>query len=1166
MRSIKYELKDSYGIAGLRNRIADATISDNKWLYGNINLNDYLEWRSSKTDKQIEDGDRESSLLGFWLEALRLGFVFSKQSHAPNDFNETALQDLFETLDDDLKHVLDRKKWCDFIKIGTPKTNDQGRLKKQIKNLLKGNKREEIEKTLNESDDELKEKINRIADVFAKNKSDKYTIFKLDKPNTEKYPRINDVQVAFFCHPDFEEITERDRTKTLDLIINRFNKRYEITENKKDDKTSNRMALYSLNQGYIPRVLNDLFLFVKDNEDDFSQFLSDLENFFSFSNEQIKIIKERLKKLKKYAEPIPGKPQLADKWDDYASDFGGKLESWYSNRIEKLKKIPESVSDLRNNLEKIRNVLKKQNNASKILELSQKIIEYIRDYGVSFEKPEIIKFSWINKTKDGQKKVFYVAKMADREFIEKLDLWMADLRSQLNEYNQDNKVSFKKKGKKIEELGVLDFALNKAKKNKSTKNENGWQQKLSESIQSAPLFFGEGNRVRNEEVYNLKDLLFSEIKNVENILMSSEAEDLKNIKIEYKEDGAKKGNYVLNVLARFYARFNEDGYGGWNKVKTVLENIAREAGTDFSKYGNNNNRNAGRFYLNGRERQVFTLIKFEKSITVEKILELVKLPSLLDEAYRDLVNENKNHKLRDVIQLSKTIMALVLSHSDKEKQIGGNYIHSKLSGYNALISKRDFISRYSVQTTNGTQCKLAIGKGKSKKGNEIDRYFYAFQFFKNDDSKINLKVIKNNSHKNIDFNDNENKINALQVYSSNYQIQFLDWFFEKHQGKKTSLEVGGSFTIAEKSLTIDWSGSNPRVGFKRSDTEEKRVFVSQPFTLIPDDEDKERRKERMIKTKNRFIGIDIGEYGLAWSLIEVDNGDKNNRGIRQLESGFITDNQQQVLKKNVKSWRQNQIRQTFTSPDTKIARLRESLIGSYKNQLESLMVAKKANLSFEYEVSGFEVGGKRVAKIYDSIKRGSVRKKDNNSQNDQSWGKKGINEWSFETTAAGTSQFCTHCKRWSSLAIVDIEEYELKDYNDNLFKVKINDGEVRLLGKKGWRSGEKIKGKELFGPVKDAMRPNVDGLGMKIVKRKYLKLDLRDWVSRYGNMAIFICPYVDCHHISHADKQAAFNIAVRGYLKSVNPDRAIKHGDKGLSRDFLCQEEGKLNFEQIGLL
>ena len=238
--------------------------------------------------------------------------------------------------------------------------------------------------------------------------------------------------------------------------------------------------------------------------------------------------------------------------------------------------------------------------------------------------------------------------------------------------------------------------------------------------------------------------------------------------------------------------------------------------------------------------------------------------------------------------------------------------------------------------------------------------------------------------------------------------------------------------------------------------------------------------------------------------------------------------------------------------------------------LHDLMLQKQARLSFEYEVSSFESGGARVTKIYDSIKRGIIRKKENNTQNTQSWGKKkkdGIDiPWGLETTAAGTSQFCTKCGRWAMLGIFDAQDYELTNAEDGLCKTNIIDGEIRLLSS---NPGTKMKGEDIKKLVYRAMRPNIIdeegkkiGHGMKIVKDGLSTEEWNNLTRRFGvgkprgNMGIFVCPYTDCNYLADADIQAAFNIAVRGYIKTINPNIANKLG--GLNKIFLTQEEARL--------
>jgi hypothetical protein len=1203
MRSIKYELKDPSGINGLRDQIAEAVASDNKWLYGNINLNDYLEWRASKTDQQITNGEREASFLGFWLRSLSLGFVFSKQSHAVFDFtvDERAKDTLFNRIPENLRNRINRDSWFQFYSARKDgKTGVVGVFNKD-------NRKDKDVKTLLDSYDSFKDNNNRAEERI------KLFITDYQEQSEDDFPKYDSKNVSWHCYPDIE-LTEQDPTKLLDAIIKHYNGRYNLTENKKDDETSNRMGLYSLNQGLMYGVLSNFFQFVRKGE--FTEYLMSVKNFFKYSDADTEKIKSKLDALSEYAKQIPEKPQTVTSWSKYVGDFGGKLESWYSNRAEKLKKIPEQISALYDLIEKIENTLKNQTDATEEKQLLAEIKAEIVDHRVLLDKPEEVVFSWRvvkedKKTHEKTELDYFVKKLADRDFTERLELWLADLRSKLNYYNQQNKVAVTKK-KKTEEVGILDNALNGADKDENGENKKGWQKKLSAKVQSAPLFFGESKRQLWEETYNLKSLITTETDKIKKIL--DKANDLDKIVIKYEEelskDGSvkengKKGSYYVNVLARTYSRYSENGFNGNTEVEQVLENIAKKIGVSFADYDNHSNNGARRFYLSGKERGRFKAVEWGGTVSAKEILDASGLLQLLDKVK---TNFNQENLLRDVVQLSKTITAMALSSADKKEQIESNYTHSKLGGYISIISKRQFIARYQVQATGtdgnknnafagGNQVTLGIGKGLSKKNNETNKYFYAFKDLASDENqKTHLdKICKakdntdnpNGKERDIVTTPENTRYTALQVYSSKYQIQFLDWFFgnqkdnrkdvayNPHRSKKTNLKIAGAFTIVEKTVDIDWSGVNPTCKVEN----DNRIFVSQPFEIIP----MSKPEFSDEKVKNRYVGVDIGEYGLAWSLVAVDDT-QNPVKVTQLERGFIADIQQQVLKKEVKSWRENQVRQTFTSMDTKVARLRESLIGSYRNQLESLALVKNATLSFEYEVSGFEVGSNKVAKVYDSIKRSSVLKgKENKSENEQNWGKLSNHNWAKETTAAGTSQFCTKkhegFPQWASLDLDENSDYKLEEYQDGLLKTKLDSGHyVRLFAPHG-KAGDMVKGKDLKGMIYKAMRPNmfVDSEqktifgGMKIVEEKLGSEKFRELQKTFGagkdrgNIGVYICPYIDCHHISDADLQAAFNIAVRGYLKSANPEKAKKPGDAGLSREFLTTEQARLDFSPVAL-
>lgn len=40
-------------------------------------------------------------------------------------------------------------------------------------------------------------------------------------------------------------------------------------------------------------------------------------------------------------------------------------------------------------------------------------------------------------------------------------------------------------------------------------------------------------------------------------------------------------------------------------------------------------------------------------------------------------------------------------------------------------------------------------------------------------------------------------------------------------------------------------------------------------------------------------------------------------------------------------------------------------------------------------------------------------------------------------------------------------------------------------------------------------------------------------MDKRGNSALFVCPFMDCMHVSDADIQAALNSAYRGYIRDI---------------------------------
>ncbi|MBC8464775.1 MAG: type V CRISPR-associated protein Cas12d [Parcubacteria group bacterium] len=338
----------------------------------------------------------------------------------------------------------------------------------------------------------------------------------------------------------------------------------------------------------------------------------------------------------------------------------------------------------------------------------------------------------------------------------------------------------------------------------------------------------------------------------------------------------------------------------------------------------------------------------------------------------------------------------------------------------------------------------------------------------------------------------------LPILSSRYHMQFLkktrlvngvSWWEKK--GMRCSL--GEYSFIAERTVNLLWNMQKNTLQAKEKD-DSKRVFVSVPFSLSSIK--KEDNGVRLSDTV-RYMGIDVGEYGLAWTIIDADT--KTKKVTRIVKHGFIHEPLTHHVREYVSVLKQNQIKGTFGMPNTKLERLRENAIGSLRNKVHSIVIRYDAVPVYEFEISNFETGSKRVTVLYNSVKRADVGRggsEADKAEVDLVWGKKGKNIGK-QIGAYGTSYICSRC---------------------------------------GYSPYDASLSREDLHTQKEKSRPSLKDFLETRSEFKHFSLQKDgkysgEWKERRGNSAIYVCQ--KCGHVSDADMQASYRIAAKRFAKDM---------------------------------
>ena len=523
---------------------------------------------------------------------------------------------------------------------------------------------------------------------------------------------------------------------------------------------------------------------------------------------------------------------------------------------------------------------------------------------------------------------------------------------------------------------------------------------------------------------------------------------------------------------------------------------------------------------------------------------------------------------------------------------------SELRGLGSLMSKERILTRAEIQSLNGGQSMLlytptnakggtmpadlrelaagmtpadvaakALKEGPAANGRLMRHYPHSFAYTlscEGPGADVGPAVLFNDKKEAVPF---KKAAPVVNVKTSKYQLQFLEWMLSAPAKAKTDMTLSGSFLIAEYELAISWDLERLEVSVTAVPGTH-RLFVSQPFKMLP------RSGRRDLKTSETYIGADIGEYGIGYSVVRFPDGKPV-----VIEKGFIKEPRLALLRGADVKLKNRQRIGTFSDPSTYMARLRADLTTSLRNKLHSVAVQHEAKIVHERYRNDNSVGGKDIKHIFSTLAKSDVYTDTDSDKivRKQVWG----TDQAAGRVVSGyaSSQTCTCCGRWYknfitdddlaeqggkrnlSVEIIDPQGIDFDPtpptskkrgllvtaYDKSIVTVENKNG-VKIYGysEKEIAVGSLVKPDDFRKMAYAYLRPPMGGaVWGKVHAHLQTEFLSENWRADRGNSAVFVCPMGDCHHVDDADVQASYNLAVAGY----GQDRAPKKEKKGKNGD-----------------
>ncbi len=1103
-----------------------------------------------------ERGEDSYSLFDFYLDTLRLGFILSSSSSklyttvyklkTGREFGEKVLSTIFKKIPE-LKDIIDIN--SDSINLFYERfIYSSGFKPNGMKNFSSFFEKIKKEGYLKRNEEKARIFFKKVFDEYKKYGnsflSEKYHFFSVKTPNSLSiYPILRDSPLK---GKTGEEIISFWKLKVDELKIGK------ITD--KIINAGNSLSNY----------FTHVFLLLHSEDiDSLVEEILEVEEYLGVSiwKDRTLELEKKLGELSEKAKKLPKYPYMEEfgvsNFTEYRRDFEGSIKSWVSNFLNQEKRIQERLKKHLEILGSLDKFFKEDREIPESIQNTYlEIKETLEDALELGEKLDVLLKEergrdGIDETSVALHKLYSQTLHRLRDLLYKF--FQGIFREIFHEMAQDDE---KEKLKSI--LDELELKVKGTESEFAIEVGKKVLKELRKDLEKIPQFPGTAKKKKLARYLHSPGYIRG---GIEFLLEEVYQNAYENVKLEKSEQGEEKIDEIirkkLDTLVGKYAytsspvamQMIEKLFSTLNLSHTYLTS-ARER----VQKGKANEGKREKFFVSPYSRGKYSQLESERTFTFDDLAAMFQLLKIRWNEHlgneklkaKDLVSFLELEKIRTSLFLEflpGSVMENISSRwndwesdqrfrehegayayylSQKEKgpqkknlQKITQMLLASVSGITKLWGKEEFLERYILQyiashektpivVSNEGKFFLTHAKNQ-KKGGEGYQTLKGVKKLTEKISTLEQISLKNESEK-------------IPILASKYYFQFLrDSFLigEKSLKKRFNYEIGEYSLIREDKVKVEFpfkEGARPQ--FK---IEETKLFVSIPFKILIEKKHKKEKKE-----KNRVLGIDVGEYGLAYAVVEYEEKDGKVK-TKLVKKGFLYEPALRKIRDKFFAIQQRQRTGVFGDVSTAVKKVREQAIHTLRNQVHDLVVRYHAVPVYEYSISNFETGSGRVTKIYRSVKKSDVgwENEADKMEIKNTWGLRGKNPKVIGThlSAFGTSYVCTKCKR----SLYNLEDIRVKKEDEGKFGfIRLESPEGELYGyRKTERETPQASIKNYArAPLKEFTEADL-GISPEEVKRKR------------GDSAVFRCPFVDCGHISDADTQAAYIIALKKIAREV---------------------------------